>query len=45
VTLTEDTVVVDLVGKFKGLVLPEKYIGDVGKLTTSILLYRVATHK
>ena len=45
VTLTEDTVVVDLVGKFKGLVTPEKYIGDVGKLTTSILLYRAATYK
>lgn len=45
VTLTEETTVIDLVGKFKGLVLPEKYIGDVGKLTTSILLYRAATYK
>lgn len=44
VTLTEDTMVVDLVGQFKSLVLPEKYIGDVGKLTTSILLYRAATY-
>lgn len=34
--------VIDLVGSFKDVVSPERYIGDVGKLTTSIVLYRAA---
>ena len=34
--------VIDLVGTFKDAVDPEQYIGDVGKLTTSIILYRAS---
>lgn len=43
VDLSEDKLVIDLVGSFREAVKPELYIGDVGKLTTSIILYRAAT--
>ncbi len=40
---TTGRLVIDLVGSFREAVKPELYIGDVGKLTTSIILHRAAT--